>query len=92
VIKLTSNNAYIRRVDKLEAELLLVTMDCLRRCPNEISDTFWPPDSPGTKVPVQKPKEGQVKNTTTSNKPNPKNVGGQKRRRLRAANLRRGDV
>jgi len=52
VIKLTSNNAYIRRVDKPEAELLLVAMDYLRRCPNEISDTFWPPDFPGTKAQV----------------------------------------
>ena len=44
VIKLTTNNAHIRRVDKPEDESLLVAIDRLRRCPDEVADTFWPPD------------------------------------------------
>ena len=42
VMKLTPNNAHIRRVDKQEDELLLVAIDILRRCPDEIVDTFYP--------------------------------------------------
>ena len=87
VIKLTPNNAHIRRVDKPEEELLLVAVDRLRRCPQEISDTFWPPDSPRKNTQTQ-----TLKKLTTTNKPKVKNVGGQKGRRLRAAGLRRGDV
>ena len=49
VVKLMPNNAYIKRVDKPEAEPLLVAVDRLRRCPDEIPDTFWPPDSPRRK-------------------------------------------
>ena len=48
VMKLTPNNAHIRRVDKQEDELLLVAIDRLRRCPDEIVDTFYPPDRPAT--------------------------------------------
>ena len=44
VIKLTTNNAHIRRVDKPEDESLLVAIDRLRRCPDEVANTFWPPD------------------------------------------------
>ena len=46
VIKLTTNNdnAHIRRVDKPEDESLLVAIDRLRRCPDKVADTFWPPD------------------------------------------------
>ena len=46
VIKLTSNNAHIRRVDRPEDDLLLVAMDRLKRCPDEVCDTFLPPDRP----------------------------------------------
>ena len=46
VIKLTSNNAHIRRVDRPEDDLLLVALDRLKRCPDEVCDTFWPPDRP----------------------------------------------
>ena len=31
-------------MDKPEDELLLVAIDRLRRCPDEVADTFWPPD------------------------------------------------
>ena len=44
VTKLTTNNAHIRRVDKPEDESLLVAIDRLRRCPDEVADIFWPPD------------------------------------------------
>jgi len=76
VIKLSFNNAYIRRVDKLEAELLLVVMDHFRRFP-DVQMRFLIPDSP-TKAQFQKPKVGQVKNATTTNKPNLESVGVQR--------------
>ena len=43
-IKLTSNNAHIRRVDRPEDDLLLVALDRLKRGPDEVCDTFWPLD------------------------------------------------
>ena len=70
VIKLTSNNAHIRRVDKPEDDLLLVALDRLKRCPDEVCDTFWPLDRP-------------TRNQTTAH---------QKKRQLRAANLRKGEM
>ena len=54
-------------MDRPEGELLLVALDRLKKCPDEVSDTFWPPDHP-------------TMNQTTS----------EKKRRLRAANLRKG--
>ena len=44
VIKLTPNNAHIRRsvgrVDRPEGKLLLVALDRLRKFPGEVSNTF----------------------------------------------------
>ena len=68
IIKLTPNNAHIRRVDRPESELFLVALDRLKMYPDEVSDTFWPPDHP-------------TMNRTTS----------QKKRQLRAVNLRKGE-
>ena len=49
VVKLVDKNAHIRRVDRPESDLLLVAIDCLRRCPDEILDNqFWPPDKSKT--------------------------------------------
>ena len=38
------NNAYIHRVDHPQDEAILVALQRLRRCPDEIADEFWPPD------------------------------------------------
>ena len=76
VIKLTPNNAHIRRIDKPEGELLLVAIDRLRRCPNEVADVFWPPDRSAKK---------QLKSKRAVTR-------SQKKHQLRAANLRRGEV
>ena len=35
--------AYIRRVDRPQDDLILVAIQRLRRCPEELSDEFWPP-------------------------------------------------
>ena len=48
VIKLTPNNAHIRRANRPEGEILLVALDRLKKCPDEVSDTYWPPDHPTT--------------------------------------------
>ena len=40
VIKLTPNNAHIRRVDRPEGKLLLVALDRLKKCQGEVSNTF----------------------------------------------------
>ena len=76
VIQLTPNNAHIRRTVKPEGELLLVAINRLRRCPNEVADVFWPPDRSAQK---------QVKSKRAV-------ITSQKKHQLRAANLRRGEV
>ena len=38
-----ANNAYIRRVDRPQEEPILVALQRLRRCSDEIPDEFWPP-------------------------------------------------
>ena len=43
------NNAYIRRVDRPQDEPILVALQRLRRCPDEVDDEFWPPDGRSTK-------------------------------------------
>ena len=42
ILEVTSNNAKIRPVDKLQVEPLLVALSQLRKCPEEIADEFWP--------------------------------------------------
>ena len=44
VTELGSNTAKIRRVDKPDEESILVSLDRLRRCPQEIGTEFWTPD------------------------------------------------
>ena len=56
-------------MNRPEGGLVLVALDGLKKCPDEVSDTFWPPDHPTI-------------NQTTS----------EKKRRLRAANLRKGEM
>ena len=43
-IYVTSNNAHIKRMNRPEDDLLLVALSRLKRCPDEVSDTFWPLD------------------------------------------------
>ena len=74
MIKLTPNSAHIKRTDKPEGELLLVAIDRLRRCPNEVAEVFWPPDRSTQK---------QVKSKRAVTR-------CQKKHQLRAANLTMG--
>ena len=46
VTELLPNNAYIRRVDRPQEEPILMSLQRLRRCPEEIGDEFWPPSKP----------------------------------------------
>ena len=57
IISAGANNAYIRRVDRRQDEPILVALQCLRRCPDEVADEFWPPDS-RTKRVMSKPTHG----------------------------------
>ena len=45
-MEVTTNTAKICPVDKPESEPILVALDRLRRCPDEIRDKFWPPGVP----------------------------------------------
>ena len=44
IIELESNTVKIRRVDRPGEEPILVALDRLRRCPEELADNYWPPD------------------------------------------------
>ena len=57
VTSVEANNAYIRRVDQPQDEPILVALQQLRRCPDEVADEFWPPDS-RTKRGKSKPTSG----------------------------------
>ena len=52
VLELGVNTAKIRRVDRPQDEPVLVAIDRLRQCPEEISNEFWPP---AKGKPTQKP-------------------------------------
>ena len=43
IAEIGTNTARIRPVDQPESEPLLVALDRLRRCPDEVGDKFWPP-------------------------------------------------
>ena len=43
LVEVDVNTAKIRPVDQPENEPILVSLDRLRRCPDEIGDEFWPP-------------------------------------------------
>ena len=64
VVKLADNNAHIRRVDRPESNLLLVAIDRLRRCPDEILDNqFWPPDKSKRPPTQTKPRDASTGGT-----------------------------
>ena len=42
VVEVSDNNASIRPVDKPQEEPILVALDRLRKCPDELTDKFWP--------------------------------------------------
>ncbi len=46
VVSINLNNAHICRVDKPQEEPILVALECLRRCPKEVADEFWPSGTP----------------------------------------------
>ena len=46
IVGLTTNDAHIRRVDRPAEEPILVLLERLRRCPEEIPDRFWPDGPP----------------------------------------------
>ena len=56
IITMDTNTASIRRVDRPEDSPVLVALNCLRRCLDEVGDTFWPPDK---KVAKSKPRSAK---------------------------------
>ena len=46
ILEVDVNTAKTRPVDKPESDHILVSLDRLRRCPEEIGDSFWPARSP----------------------------------------------
>ena len=44
LVEVGTNTARICPVDKPESEPILVSLDRLRRCPEEVGDKFWPPN------------------------------------------------
>ena len=44
IVELTSCNAKIQRVDRPEDDTILVALERLRRCPEEVADDYMPPD------------------------------------------------
>ena len=50
MVSVTTNDAKIRRVDSPNSDPILVALDRLRRCPDEVGDKFWPgrPRTPAT--------------------------------------------
>ncbi len=46
VVKMDTNTAHVRRVDRPQDESILVSISRLRRCPDEIPDLFWPTKGP----------------------------------------------
>ena len=54
-MELESNTAKLRRVDDPDGDTILVALERLRRCPNEVADDFWPPDK---RKPVAKKRRG----------------------------------
>ena len=53
ILELDVNTARIRRVDRPQDEPILVALDRLRRCPDEIADEYWPPDKKKSKAHCQ---------------------------------------
>ena len=46
VVRLDTNTAHIRRVDKPQDDTILVAVDRLRRCPDDLEEGCWPPAGP----------------------------------------------
>lgn len=44
IMELESNTAKLRHVDDPDGDMILVALERLRRCPDEVADNFWPPD------------------------------------------------
>ena len=65
IVSVETNNAYIRRVDKPHEDPILVAFQRLRRCPDEVGDEFWPPDSLTKKKKKSKPSSGEPILTST---------------------------
>ena len=59
IVDMSTNTAYVRRVDKPQEEPILVALDCLRGCPEEVPDEFWPPDKTRKSQSVRKRENGK---------------------------------
>ena len=62
IISLDTNTTHIRQVDEPQGDTILVALSRLRRCPDELGDSFWPPQ------------KGRKKPTTTVWSPSDSNV------------------
>ena len=58
LVEVGTNTARIRPVDKPEDDAILVSLDRLRRCPDEVADEFWP--SRSTRKKTRKPCAGRA--------------------------------
>lgn len=71
IIDVDTNTAKIRRVDKPEEDTIRVSLDRLRRCPEEASDQFWPPD----KVTRRRKNGSKLTPSSSQLRANPSDVG-----------------
>lgn len=71
VMELGTNDAHIRPVDRPQEEPILVALDRLRRCPDEVEDGFWPPRKTRARGRKKAPKTPVAGASTESVDPTP---------------------
>ena len=71
VVELDVNDAKIRRVDRPQDETILVALDRLRRCPDEVQDEFWPPSKAEVKKKADSGKSAPQRESPDGQGPSP---------------------
>ena len=77
VVEIDVNTAKVRRLDRPQEEPILVAIDRLRRCPEEIADDYWPPDKKtkkGRKARAPQTRQTESVSTPTGSDNDPSNV------------------
>ena len=69
IISLDTNTAHVRRVDQPQDEPILVVIDRLKRCPDELEEGCWPPKATGRGR--RKMRRKAVQRTTGDTTPTP---------------------
>ena len=72
IVDIEPNNASIRRVDRPQDEPILVALQRLRRCPEEVPDEYWPPDKPRK----GRPRNREKQRDDQANEPSEKEPAG----------------